>query len=128
MALDKPTLKTAIESAFNAQWSGSDFTTLKTEILAAFNTAFGVTDPAEAATARQACADAIGVAVQKYVHGADGAKVAALATSLSNALDTFVKSATITVDPTHVGLQTSTAAGLPTAGPAVPVPMTGAVS
>lgn len=128
MALDKSALKSAIESAFNAQWAAGDFTTLKTEILAGFNTAFNVTDPTQAAASRQACADAIGAAVAKYVHGADGTKVATLATSLSNALDTYVKGATITIGLTAAGLQTTTGPGAPTGPPAAPVPINGAVS
>lgn len=128
MALDKATLKTAIEAAINAQWAAGDLTTLKTDVKAAFDVAFAVTDPTQAAASRQACADAIGAAVHKYVHGSDGVRIASLATALSNALDTYVKTATITIGPLHAGLQTSTAIGAPTAGPALPVPITGAVS
>ena len=128
MALDKATLKTAVEAAFNAQWSAGDVTTLKADVLAAFDTAFSVVDPGAAATTQQACADAVADAVVKYVHGADGTKVADLATALSNATDTFVKGATLTFGPLAVGIQTTTGPGAPTGPPAVPVPVAGMVS
>lgn len=126
--LDKTTLKTTLQTAFDTIWSSANRDTLQAEILAAFTTGIGVTDPTQAATARQNAATAIAAAVHKYVHGADSAKVAALATSVSDAVDTFVKGATITISPANVGLQTTTGVGAPTGGPAAPVTISGGIS
>lgn len=128
MALNKTTLKDAIAAALNGHWNGPAKDALLTEVRAAYTTAFAVTDPAAAASARNACADAIGTAVDKYVHGVDAVRITALALAISDAIDTFVKGATITISAGDVGLQTTTGAGTPTGGPAAPVAINGAVS
>lgn len=48
--------------------------------------------------------------------------------ALAGAIVAEVLLAVITISPAHAGLQTSTTAGTPTAGPAAPVPITGALS
>lgn len=52
----------------------------------------------------------------------------ALANSIADAVDTFVKTADVTVGPLNPGLQTTTAPGAPTGPPAVPVIITGGIS
>lgn len=48
--------------------------------------------------------------------------------ALAAAIVAEVQAARITISPTNAGLQTSTTAGTPTAGPAAPVAIDGAVS
>lgn len=95
MALEKAAYKVAIEAAFNGIWAAGDLATLSSEIEAAFTAGFSDQDPTNAAVARTTAANAIAAAVHKYVHGANFDKVTALATALSNAGDTFVKTGVV---------------------------------
>lgn len=125
--LDTATYKTAVASAFNTLWSAGALDTLKADVAAALDAAATNDDhdPAHFDQTRKTCSDAICAAVHKYVHGADGAKVTALADALATANEAYVKSASITFDLLNVGLQTSTAPGAVTAAPLVPVTYSG---
>ena len=74
----------------------------------------------------------LATALRTLFEDLSGATAAVKASAFADAVDAYVKTATVsvttTVGPLDAGLQTSTAPGNPTGPPAVPVPLDGSGS